>query len=116
MIVSGMTMAAQHFQGQFIVVLCSPSAAAAIVRLPGLASSALSCQPKIRTLQGLKVNWQLCDLSEDVSYNEITEKFSNDEQCSGRRGMEQIWGADPFLGHISIPAPLSFRPHKTSPV
>lgn len=37
MIVSGMTIAAQHFQGQLIVVPLSPSSAAAIVCLPGLA-------------------------------------------------------------------------------
>lgn len=86
MIVSGMTITAQHFQGRLIVVPCSPSSTAAIVLLPRLARWAVSCQPQIRTLQGLKVNWQLCDLSEDVSYDEITEKSSNDEQCSGRTG------------------------------
>lgn len=86
MIVSGMTIAAQHFQGQLIVVPCSPASAAPIVCLPCLTCRAVSCQPKIRTFQGLKVNWQLCDLSEDVSYNEITEKCSNEEQGSGRTG------------------------------
>lgn len=55
MIVSGMTIAAQHFQGQLIVVLCSSSSAAAIVHPPRLALSGDgSCQPKIRTLQGAK--------------------------------------------------------------
>lgn len=87
MIVSGMTMTARHFQGRLIVVPSSPASASAIVRPPGLAPCAASCQPQIRTLQGLKVSRQLGDIWEDVSYNEIREKCSDGRQHGrGRTG------------------------------